>query len=66
MRVLRGRKACRKCKYIVESKVNECPVCGSRDFSSRWVGFIIVIDESTKLKDLLPLEKEGMYAVKFM
>ncbi len=63
---MKGRKACRKCKYIVDSKVNECPVCGSKDFTTRWSGFIIVLDEATRLKDMLPLEKEGMYAVKIM
>ncbi len=66
MSLVRGRKACRKCKYIVDSKVSVCPVCGSRDFTSRWMGFIIVIDDSTRLKDLMNLEKEGMYAIRIL
>lgn len=63
---MRGRKACRKCRYIVETKVNECPVCGSREFTNRWEGFIIVMDTSTRLNDLISLEKEGIYAIKIM
>ena len=63
---MRGRKACRKCRYIVETRVNECPVCGSKEFTNRWTGFIIVIDTSTRLNNLISLEKEGIYAIRIM
>lgn len=63
---MRGRKACRKCKYVVEARVNECPVCGSKEFTNKWAGFIIVLDTSTSLNNLISLGKEGIYAVKIM
>ena len=31
----KGVKVCRKCKAIVDKKVNKCPVCGSETFTTR-------------------------------
>ena len=58
------RKACRNCKAIVEPNMNQCPVCGSRDLSEVYSGFIIVINqeksEIAKRKNI----KEGFWAIK--
>ena len=62
----RGRSVCRKCKYIIEEKTDTCPVCGSRDFSGRWSGFMIILSLDSKVAELMDVEKEGRYAIKIL
>ena len=37
-RRLSSWKACKKCKALVDIKVEECPICGSKEFSTEWSG----------------------------
>ncbi|RLE71469.1 MAG: DNA-binding protein [Thermoprotei archaeon] len=58
-------KACRRCKMLVPPKVDSCPNCGSHDFSTDWVGMIIIEDvERSVLAKKLNIEKPGKYALK--
>jgi len=61
---LRGRLVCRRCRYILESRSDKCPLCGSRDFSSRWEGIMIILSMDSKVAELMGVEKEGRYAIK--
>jgi len=58
-------KACIKCKLLVPFNVEECPNCGSLEFSEDWEGVVIVVDpEKSHLAKRLGISKPGRYAVK--
>jgi len=58
-------KACMKCKLLVPFRVEECPNCGSREFSEEWEGMIVIIDaERSQVAKKLGIERAGRYAVK--
>ncbi|RLE66876.1 MAG: DNA-binding protein [Thermoprotei archaeon] len=58
-------KACRRCKLLVPLKFDSCPNCGSHDFSTDWVGMIIIEDvERSILARKLDIKKPGKYALK--
>ncbi|MDP7974778.1 MAG: transcription elongation factor subunit Spt4 [Thermoprotei archaeon] len=58
-------KACAKCKLLVPDDTKVCPNCGSRDFSDKWDGIIVVIDpEHSKSAAMLGIRKPGSYALK--
>ncbi len=58
-------KACRKCRYLVESSVNKCPNCGSTDFTKLWRGYIIVVDpERSAVAKIVNAKIPGAYAIK--
>ncbi len=55
--------ACRKCKTITTGDV--CPNCGSRDLTTAWFGYLIVIDpDKSEVAKLLGIKKPGKYALK--
>ncbi|WP_291765293.1 transcription elongation factor subunit Spt4 [Caldivirga sp. UBA161] len=63
-RPLSGFKACRRCKLIVPDEVNQCPNCGSIEFSEEWRGLIIILNpEESCIAKELNITKPGMYAV---
>ncbi len=35
--------ACKKCRMIIKNG-SECPICGSSDLTSKWSGYIIVLN----------------------
>lgn len=58
-------KACIKCKLLVPFNVEECPHCGSREFSEEWEGMVIVLDaRRSQVAKRLGIEKPGRYAIK--
>lgn len=58
-------KACRKCRSLVDKKVEICPVCGSREFTEEWEGVIIVIDPAKSfVAKELGLGGPGRYAIR--
>ncbi len=59
-------KACRNCHYLVPKKVSICPICGSKSFSDRWRGLVIILDTSSLVAKLLNISKEGSYAIKVL
>jgi len=37
-------KVCKKCKALVESNLDECPLCHGKEFGENPKGMIIVLD----------------------
>jgi len=57
------KKACRKCKIIVEG--GECPICKSSDFVTNWKGRLFIIDEQkSAIAKKIGLQAKGEYAIK--
>jgi RNA polymerase subunit RPABC4/transcription elongation factor Spt4 len=57
----RGRKkACKKCKFLV-LEGNVCPQCGSTSLSSKWDGYVYVLDASSKIAEMLKIKESGLY-----
>ena len=64
-RRLSSWKACKKCKALVDIKVEECPICGSKEFSTEWSGIIIVTDPAKSVvAGKLGISKPGRYALR--
>lgn len=59
-------KACRNCHYLLSRGESICPICGSKSFSDRWSGFVIILDTESFVAKLLNISKEGNYAVKVL
>lgn len=58
-------KACRKCKALVPRNAEQCPICGSKDFTYEWEGLVIVLDvKKSQVARMLGITKPGRYAVK--
>jgi len=58
-------KACTNCKALLSDDVEVCPVCGGREFSDDWDGFVAVVDvENSQVAKLLGIRKPGIYALK--
>lgn len=57
-------KVCRNCKLIIEDpNATQCPNCGSKDLSTDYTGFILVIDsQKSELAKKANL-KEGKWAI---
>lgn len=59
-----GKKACKRCKAIVDIKTNVCPICGSKEFSEEFSGIVAVLSLESKIAKKLGIKKEGIYALK--
>jgi DNA-directed RNA polymerase subunit E" len=58
-------KACVKCKALVQDTVEVCPICGSREFTEEWDGFIAVIDpEKSEAAKMLSISQKGVFSIK--
>lgn len=56
-------KACRDCHSITTE--DECPVCGSSDISTDYLGYVIVMDPgSSIIADKMQIDRAGKYALK--
>ncbi|MGC8631218.1 MAG: transcription elongation factor subunit Spt4 [Thermoprotei archaeon] len=54
-----------RCKLLVPDDTSVCPNCGSREFSDRWDGMVVILDATdSKVASLLGIKKPGMYALK--
>ena len=55
--------ACKNCGYITRDLV--CLVCGSKDLSKDWSGFILIIDpKESKIAQKMGIKVPGWYAIK--
>lgn len=60
-------KACRNCYILVDHDVEECPNCGSRDFSVEWDGLIVVLKpEESRIAKSIGITKPGRYALRVL
>ncbi|MEZ0345022.1 MAG: transcription elongation factor subunit Spt4 [Infirmifilum sp.] len=58
-------KACTNCKALVPDEIEVCPICGGKEFSDDWDGFVAIISlENSSIRELLKIPKPGIYALK--
>jgi DNA-directed RNA polymerase subunit E" len=56
-------KACKHCRLII-SHGTVCPICGSSDLTTKWSGYIIVMNaEKSELAKKLDIKMNGTYAL---
>ncbi|MCL4383080.1 MAG: DNA-directed RNA polymerase subunit E'' [Candidatus Marsarchaeota archaeon] len=56
------QKACKKCRLIING--TQCPICGSKDLSTKWDSYIIIINsEKSKIAEKLELKFNSMFAI---
>ncbi len=57
------KKACRKCKIFVEGE--ECPICGTSNFTNTWQGRLYITDVAkSEIAQKLGVKVKGEYAIK--
>lgn len=54
-------KACKRCKRIVTN--NMCP-CGSKDLTSNWRGFLVILSPDSQIAKEAGIETPGKYAIR--
>ncbi len=56
-------KACRTCRVII-AQGDVCPICGKSDLTSKWNGYIVILDyEKSELAKKLDIKVNGTYAL---
>ncbi|MGC8495943.1 MAG: transcription elongation factor subunit Spt4 [Candidatus Micrarchaeia archaeon] len=56
-------KACKHCKLII-SHGSVCPICGSTELTTKWSGYIIMIDvDKSELAKKMEIKTNGTYAL---
>lgn len=56
-------KACKKCKNII-TQGDVCPICGSTELTSKWSGYITVLNaEKSEIAKRLGIKVNGRYAL---
>ena len=57
------KKACKKCKMLVEG--NQCPGCKGNSFSANWQGRLFVNDvKNSMVAEKINITIKGEYAIK--
>ena len=56
-------KACMNCRLII-SQGDVCPVCGGTVFTTRWSGYVVVLNaERSEIAKKLGIKVNGAYAL---
>jgi DNA-directed RNA polymerase subunit E" len=56
-------KACKRCRLII-SQGDTCPLCGSTDLTTKWSGYIIILNaEKSEVAKKLGITVNGTYAL---
>jgi RNA polymerase subunit RPABC4/transcription elongation factor Spt4 len=56
-------KACKNCRLIVKH-TDTCPICGSKDLTSKWGGYIIILNvEKSAVAKALGFKVNSTYAL---
>lgn len=56
-------KACRNCKLII-SHGDTCPSCGSKNLTTKWSGYAIILNaEKSSIAKLLGVKLNSTYAI---
>jgi DNA-directed RNA polymerase subunit E" len=56
-------KACKNCKLII-SQGDTCPICGQKNLTSKWTGYVVVLNaEKSYVAKKLGLKVNGSYAI---
>jgi DNA-directed RNA polymerase subunit E" len=57
-------KACKNCRFIMKSHSDVCPLCGSNDLTTKWNGYIIVLNaEKSEIAKKLGLKVASTFAL---
>ena len=58
-----AKKACKKCKLLVEGNV--CTICKGNKFSDSWKGRLFIMDpEKSEIAKRVGLKEKGEYVIK--
>lgn len=56
-------KACKMCRLII-SHGDTCPVCGSKELTTKWSGYAIILNaEKSQIAKTLGLKINSTYAI---
>ena len=56
-------RACRSCHMLI-SHGDTCPVCGGKEFTDRWNGYVIMFNaEKSALAKILGIKVNSAYAI---
>jgi DNA-directed RNA polymerase subunit E" len=56
-------KACKKCRVVI-AQGEVCPICGSTNLTTRWNGYIKILNtEKSEIAKKLDLKVNGTYAL---
>ncbi|MGB9707739.1 MAG: transcription elongation factor subunit Spt4 [Candidatus Pacearchaeota archaeon] len=60
----KGKKACKKCKALVESG-DKCPLCQSTQLVDSWKGQVVILKpEESEIAKEIGIKQKGTYAIK--
>lgn len=56
-------RACRNCHMLI-SHGDTCPVCGGKEFTDRWNGYVVMFNaEKSSLAKILGIKVNSAYAI---
>jgi DNA-directed RNA polymerase subunit E" len=56
-------KACRMCRLVI-SHGDACPICGSKNLTNRWSGYVIVMNsDKSAVAKMLNIKVNSTYAI---
>ncbi|MGC8669931.1 MAG: transcription elongation factor subunit Spt4 [Candidatus Micrarchaeia archaeon] len=56
-------KVCKHCRLVI-SHGSVCPICGSTDLTTKWSGYLIVMNvEKSEIAKKLNVKMDGTYAL---
>lgn len=56
-------KACKECRLII-SHGDTCPICGSKDLTNKWSGYMIILNaEKSQIAQKFSLKMNSTYAI---
>lgn len=55
-------RACKRCKRIVTG--GKCPVCGSKELTSNWRGYLIILSKDSEIAKSMGIKESGRYAIR--
>lgn len=56
-------KACRNCKLVI-SHGDTCPSCGSKELTTKWSGYAIILNaEKSSIAKMLGVKLNSTYAI---
>lgn len=58
-------QACKKCGFVLEEELEECPICQNKKFTTFWKGSVIVNDpENSEVAKKLNITHKGKFALR--
>ena len=59
-----GEKACKSCRLVVK-KADMCPICGGREFTTNWKGYVLIFDPvNSNIAQKMEIKAPGKYALR--